>query len=181
MISDIKERVPMQALLERYGIQLDRKGKALCPFHKEKTPSFGLYGQRFHCFGCGASGDIFDFVMMQEGISLPAAMEKIDTLFGLGLQGRKMTVRQRQNLREEERRRKAARKIEEKKEEKWKSAYFECADRFREAEKDVADLSPKTMEEPLSDAFADAVSRLFYAEIEMEEMEKEREKDVRQS
>ena len=48
-------------------VKLKRAGgewKACCPFHSEKTPSFTIYGngRRFMCFGCGAEGDVFDFV-----------------------------------------------------------------------------------------------------------------------
>src|SRR5438128_3215217 len=50
--------------------------KGLCPFHSEKTPSFSVHREKqiFHCFGCGAGGDVFSFVMLMEKVSFPEAV-----------------------------------------------------------------------------------------------------------
>jgi DNA primase len=62
-------------ILKRSGNEL----AGLCPFHQEKGPSFYVYanGQRFHCFGCGAGGDVIDFVRALHGVSLPEAADMI--------------------------------------------------------------------------------------------------------
>lgn len=61
--------------------------KALCPFHKEKTPSFIVNQQRqiFHCFGCGAGGDVFRFVMDYEKVDFPTAMRMLAQRAGIRL------------------------------------------------------------------------------------------------
>lgn len=71
---------PLPAIAARHGIKLKPAGnefKACCPFHSEKTPSFtvfpGARGWRFHCHGCGASGDGIDFKMRLQGVSLREA------------------------------------------------------------------------------------------------------------
>jgi DNA primase len=61
-------------------VRLNRKGhehSGLCPFHKEKTPSFTLNEEKgfYHCFGCGAHGSAIDFVMSMDGLSFPEAVE----------------------------------------------------------------------------------------------------------
>lgn len=74
----IKERLDIVDLIQEYvrlrpaGINL----KALCPFHKEKTPSFMVNSDRqyWHCFGCGRSGDAFAFIMEIEGVEFPEAL-----------------------------------------------------------------------------------------------------------
>lgn len=63
-------------------IALKRSGsgwQGLCPFHRERTPSFTIFadGERYHCFGCGASGDVFDFVQAVEGVGLIDAAHKL--------------------------------------------------------------------------------------------------------
>lgn len=63
-------------------VQLRKSGtslKGLCPFHKEKTPSFNVNDAQgfYHCFGCGVGGDIFDFIINTEGLSFPEAVEKV--------------------------------------------------------------------------------------------------------
>lgn len=56
----VKAGVSTKAAAEYYGIKVTRKGMACCPFHPDKTPSMKL-DNRFHCFGCGADGDVVDF------------------------------------------------------------------------------------------------------------------------
>ncbi|GAB6052276.1 DNA primase [Magnetospira thiophila] len=66
--------------------KLTRKGhehQGLCPFHKEKTPSFYVYDDHYHCFGCGAHGSVIDFVMNTENLSFPEAVEKLAEAAGL--------------------------------------------------------------------------------------------------
>ena len=63
-------------------VKLQRVGnefKACCPFHSEKTPSFTIYhgGHRFQCFGCGASGDVFDFLGRLHGVGLREAADML--------------------------------------------------------------------------------------------------------
>jgi DNA primase len=61
--------------------------KALCPFHKEKTPSFHVNQQRqiFHCFGCGAGGDVFRFLMQHEGVDFMTAVRMLAQRAGIQL------------------------------------------------------------------------------------------------
>ena len=69
--NDIAEVIGTYFHLQRAGANY----KALCPFHKEKTPSFHVNAQRqiYHCFGCGAGGDVFRFIMQQEGVDFVGA------------------------------------------------------------------------------------------------------------
>jgi DNA primase len=61
--------------------------KGLCPFHREKTPSFNVRQEPavFHCFGCGAGGDVFKFAMLHERVSFPEAIEMVARRFGVPL------------------------------------------------------------------------------------------------
>lgn len=72
-------------------IQVKRAGssaKALCPFHKEKTPSFTINPARqaFHCFGCGVGGDVFKFVMLYENVDFPTALRLMASRAGVVLE-----------------------------------------------------------------------------------------------
>ena len=59
--------------------------KGLCPFHSEKTPSFSVHREKqiFHCFGCGAGGDVFSFVMLVEKVSFPEAVRVLAEKCGI--------------------------------------------------------------------------------------------------
>ncbi|MCF7791708.1 MAG: DNA primase [Victivallales bacterium] len=77
IIKEIQERADIHDLISGY-VQLKRTGKrwkGLCPFHKEKTPSFVVNTdmQTFHCFGCGKGGNVFTFVMERENVDFPEA------------------------------------------------------------------------------------------------------------
>jgi phage/plasmid primase-like uncharacterized protein len=80
-IDAIKDQFPLADEVRRHLV-LKRRGQTivgLCPFHMERTPSFTVYPQeeRFHCFGCGTHGDIFDFLQHQEGLDIRAAAESL--------------------------------------------------------------------------------------------------------
>src|SRR5438045_6219635 len=73
--NDIVEVIGSYFTLKRAGANF----KALCPFHQEKTPSFMISPSRqtFHCFGCGAGGSVFRFVMDYEHTDFPSAVRKL--------------------------------------------------------------------------------------------------------
>jgi len=74
--ADIVRIVGEYVKLRKSGAQ---NFQGLCPFHQEKTPSFSVHATRqfFHCFGCGASGDVFSFVQKIENITFPEAVRLI--------------------------------------------------------------------------------------------------------
>ncbi len=87
----IKESLDLVAVVEAY-VPLKTRGRyrvGLCPFHREKTPSFTVYAdtQHFKCYGCGKAGDIFTFVMEREGLSFREAMETLAERAGLSTAG----------------------------------------------------------------------------------------------
>ncbi len=88
-IEEIKNRLDIVNVIEKY-VKLKRAGKnysGLCPFHSEKTPSFIVSPdlQRYKCFGCGQTGDIFNFLQEIESIDFPEALEKLAKEAGVEL------------------------------------------------------------------------------------------------
>ncbi len=81
--ADIVEIIGAQVRLRRTG----RNFVGLCPFHNEKTPSFSVNAERgfFHCFGCGAGGTVFDFVMRVEGLTFLETLQSLARRYGITL------------------------------------------------------------------------------------------------
>lgn len=89
LIDRISERADIVEIISHY-LPLKKAGKnykALCPFHQEKTPSFMVSPEKqlFHCFGCGAGGNVFNFVMKWEKISFPEAVKMIGEKVGISV------------------------------------------------------------------------------------------------
>ena len=82
--SDIVDVVGASIPLKKAGANF----KACCPFHKEKTPSFHVNSQRqiYHCFGCGAGGDVFGFIMQYEGVDFTTAVQMLADRAGVRLE-----------------------------------------------------------------------------------------------
>jgi DNA primase len=82
--ADIVRIVGDYVSLKKAGAQ---NYSGLCPFHKEKTPSFSVHATRqfFHCFGCGQSGDVFSFVQKIENITFPEAIRAVAQKMGVAL------------------------------------------------------------------------------------------------
>jgi len=92
--ADFKETLKQQADIVRIVgdyVRLKKAGaqnySGLCPFHGEKTPSFSVHATRqfYHCFGCGASGDVFSFVQKIENITFPEAVRLVAQKMGVPL------------------------------------------------------------------------------------------------
>lgn len=85
IFQDIKDRVDLKDLVRYYGLDVDYGGFACCPFHIERHPSFKVYEDHYHCFGCGEHGDHIDFVQKIYELTNIEAAKKISSDFGLGL------------------------------------------------------------------------------------------------
>jgi DNA primase len=90
LADSVKQQADIVRVVGDY-VKLKKSGaqnfSGLCPFHKEKTPSFSVHATRqfFHCFGCGASGDVFTFVQKLENITFPEAVRAVAQKLGISL------------------------------------------------------------------------------------------------
>ena len=102
---DFVELVSARTELRRAG---PARYEGLCPFHDERTPSFGIDPAQkvYHCFGCQASGDVFTFVQETEGVDFKGALELLAERYGVELQ------REQEDPREAERRKQRERLLE---------------------------------------------------------------------
>lgn len=78
----VKQSVTTRQAAEHYGIHVGRNGMACCPFHNDKTPSMKL-DRRYHCFGCGADGDVIDFTAALYGLGKKEAAVQLAQDFGI--------------------------------------------------------------------------------------------------
>ena len=98
--SNIVDVVGETVLLRKAG----KNFLGLCPFHAEKTPSFTVSPdkQMFYCFGCGEGGNVFSFLMKQQGMSFPEAVKILAERSGVALSERRQTEEQKRRLSERE-------------------------------------------------------------------------------
>src|SRR3954469_15110373 len=86
----VKQQADIVRVIGDY-VKLKKAGaqnfSGLCPFHNEKTPSFSVHATRqfYHCFGCGASGDVFSFVQKVENITFPEAVRAVAQKLGIAI------------------------------------------------------------------------------------------------
>jgi DNA primase len=107
-LDEIRDRVPISAVIGS-RVSWDRRKTnaargdywACCPFHGEKTPSFHCEDKkgRYHCFGCGVSGDHFKFLVELDGLSFPEAVERIAEMAGVPMPARDPEAERREKER----------------------------------------------------------------------------------
>ena len=149
----VKQSVSTREAAAFYGIEVKRNGMACCPFHDDKNPSMKV-DQRFHCFGCGADGDVIDFTAKLFDLSPKEAAEKLAQDFGLIYDSqappRRRYVRQKteaQKFREDRQR-----------------CYRVLSDYYYLLKKWEADRSPRTPEEEPHPRFVEAIQKKAYVE-----------------
>lgn len=79
---EVRSKVSAREAAEYYGLKVGRNGMACCPFHSDRHPSLKL-DERFHCFGCGADGDVIDYVSRFTGLTLYESAVKLCNDFGI--------------------------------------------------------------------------------------------------
>ena len=149
----VKQSVSTREAAAFYGIEVKRNGMACCPFHDDKNPSMKV-DQRFHCFGCGADGDVIDFTAKLFNLSPKEAAEKLAQDFGLIYDSqappRRRYVRQKteaQKFREDRQR-----------------CYRALSDYYYLLKKWEVDRSPRTPEEEPHPRFVEAIQKKAYVE-----------------
>jgi DNA primase len=106
-IAEIRDRIDIEQVVGR-AVRLTRRGQrfvGLCPFHSEKTPSFQVSPDKglYHCFGCKAGGDVFDFVMHIEGVDFPGAVRLLADQAGVKLPEEEASPREREEKKRRDR------------------------------------------------------------------------------
>jgi DNA primase len=101
-VSEIRDRSSILEVVSDY-VNLKKAGKnykGLCPFHSEKTPSFMVNEEKqiFHCFGCGAGGDVFTFLMKVGNFSFPQAVEELAKRYGVRLPPRELSPAKKKEM-----------------------------------------------------------------------------------
>ena len=149
----VKQSVSTREAAEFYGIKVKRNGMACCPFHDDKNPSMKV-DQRFHCFGCGADGDVIDFTAKLFDLSPKEAAEKLAQDFGLIYDSqappRRRYVRQKTE----------AQKFQEDRQ----RCYRVLSDYYYLLKKWESDNSPRTPEEEPHPRFVEAIQKKTYVE-----------------
>ena len=147
----VKQSVTAREAAELYGIAVGRGGMACCPFHDDRHPSMKV-DTRFHCFACGADGDVIDFTARLYDLSPKGAAEKLAQDFGLSYDSkapiRRSYVRQKTE----------AQVRKEKREHGWRV----LTDYYHLLRKWEADYSPKTADEDPHPRFLEAVQKKDY-------------------
>ena len=105
-ITEIRASCSLIEVISSY-VKLTKAGtnyKGLCPFHEEKTPSFVVSEAKkiFHCFGCGASGDVFTFLMKYERLNFQSAVRQLAKRQGISLPEKELSPEQRKRISERE-------------------------------------------------------------------------------
>ena len=149
----VKQSVSTREAAEFYGIEVKRNGMACCPFHDDKNPSMKV-DQRFHCFGCGADGDVIDFTAKLFDLSPKEAAEKLAQDFGLIYDSQALPRRRYVRQKTE------AQKFREDRQQ----CYRVLSDYYYLLKKWEADHSPRTPEEKPHPRFVEAIHKKIYVE-----------------
>lgn len=108
IFNEVKDLLSMAEVVRFYGYEPNRAGFICCPFHNERTASTKIYARDFHCFGCGAHGDVVDFVGRLFNLDPLTAAKRLNEDFHLGIDldrpEKEEQLRQRQKVQEARRR-----------------------------------------------------------------------------
>lgn len=151
----IKETLDIRKVMEHYGVEFNRAGFAVCPFHDEKTASLSIKNGHYKCFGCGQYGDVINFVSVYFGISPSQAMMRLNDDFHLGICNEIPDQKTVSKII-------AERKRKQKERADFESLYRQMENIHRVLWYAYIHYAPKSPDEPINDLYAQACRELDY-------------------
>lgn len=151
---EVKRRAGMRQVAEFYGYPVDRQGRCLCPFHKDKHPSMKIYpdDRGYYCFSCGSGGDTITFVSRLYGLDNEGAARKLIEDFSLPIKTEGLSYREKREREKKVRERKRL--------EYFKKEAHAALEAYRQ-------LLCEAIREPWSSHFAEAAQELTVVEYRL--------------
>ena len=167
----IKQSLGMKDVCEQYGIDVNSRGFACCPFHNEKTPSMKVYGgdRGWYCFGCGENGDVITFVMKLFSIDFKTAIQKLNEDFSLNLKiGNRITRREKTSLSKRAYEIKKQRELSGKERDDLKREYHEALSEYIRLDQNRLKYAPKQGDEDWHPLFTESLRKMSHAEYNLD-------------
>ena len=163
LFDDVKSALDMPTVARGYGLKINRSGMAICPFHREKTPSAKIYPDGFHCFGCGVHADVIGFTQRLFGLPRPIdAAKKLNDDFYLHLDvGGHKAVNEVSEYHK--------RQHEREKYERWENEAWHVLSSYYKLLLDWREMVPDCPDDEPDPRFAYALRQVGYAEYLCEE------------
>ena len=162
IFDEVKSLVDVPTAARHYGVEVHRGNMALCPFHRERTPSCKLYADHYYCFGCQAHGDVIKLTQELFSLSPIEAVKQLNSDFALGLDVDKPPDMEKVNRRRKEI---AKRKAEKARVEHMYDVllrYFTLLDKYKML------YAPSSPDEETDRRFVYALQNIGYAEYMLE-------------
>ena len=151
----VKTSINTREAAARYGVEVNRHGKALCPFHNDRHPSLFVDDDHYYCYACGEHGDVIDFTSKLHGLSLYDAAKKLAYDFGI-TQDKPPT----KAMQEKQNRKSEAQRLRENE----KLCFSALLEYMKLLQTWMVVCAPRTPEDDVDSRFAEACHWLSYVE-----------------
>ena len=162
IFTEVKEHLTARQAAEHYGLHVKRNGVACCPFHDDKHPSMKI-DKNYHCFACGAGGDVTDYVSRMFGLSQHDAALKLIEDFNLPINVKRnmeSSIREKLRIYKEKAEREQILHIQ-KRFEKWCS---QTIDMLKDCIAEIDSIKQFLVEKPLDMIFSEDYAQMLHAE-----------------
>ena len=173
----IRASVSVRDAVEAYapGIRFSAHGRIPCPFHNGTDNNCAIYDGGYHCFVCGASGDVFSMTEHLLNCDFRTALFRLNTDFRLNLPiDHAATLKEQNDLDERFSKFLADRRAENERMERLKERYWTLVEKWIGYDKAIRENAPVTATEGLNDAFIEAMKNIRQVEYELDEIEGEK-------
>lgn len=165
--SEIKSRVKMPEMVERYGYKI-KQNRIPCPLHGGRDANCGVKENYIHCFVCGESADQISFVQKLFGLSFPDAIAKINEDFALGLPiGQRVEPRRRLEMGRAAFMRRKQQEAKKNEKEALEAAYWKAFDELQRLELQKQRYQPKSATDEMHPLFIQAVKNIERVKYEL--------------